>query len=120
MTTNEHIDMDANAKYVEEYVETARAHGCATESGDADSANIAYDRLVRLLEEHFAGEQRSRLCTLLDHHNPSVRVFAAVDTSSIDRKKSERVLEEVMSTPGLVGFSAKMTLRELRAGRLKP
>jgi len=105
---------------LEEYVKAASEHGRGTESGDSDRANVAYERRGQLLARFFAGEGREQLVMLLKHEEPSVRLWAAVDTYRLDPRRSVEVLEAVAREPGLVGFSAEMTLRELKSGRLVP
>ncbi len=108
------------ATALEHYVEAAIEHCRGTETGDSDAANAAYERHGELLARFFPVERRGQLVPLLEHDNPSVRLFAAVDTYQLDPKRSAQVLETVAREPGLVGFSAEMTLRELKSGRLAP
>lgn len=110
----------AGATALSDYVDTAIQHGRGTETGDSDVANAAYHRHAELLLQDFPKEKRRLLIPLLDHKNQSVRLFAALDTYCLDPERSERVLEAVSNQPGLVGFSAEMTLRELKSGRLIP
>jgi len=104
----------------EKYVSLATAHGDATENGNSDQANIAYRKLDELFEEIKHKGLRGELSQLLTHANPSVRSEAAFHTYVLDPCRSESVLEEVSTVPGLIGFSAGMTLRQIRNGELKP
>ena len=118
-TTRKPGDAD-EARALRDYVKAAIEHGRGTETGDSDMSNAAYERHAQLLTRFFPDERRGQLGSLLDHENPSVRLWAALDTYRLDPKRSVEVLEAVAREPGLVGFSAEMTLRELRSGRLTP
>ncbi len=102
------------------YVELAKRHREATENGNSDAANVAYHALDTLFSEIVAAGERNTLVPLLDHENPSVRAKAALHTYVLDARRSEAVLERVAAEPGLVGFSAGMTLRQLKNGGLTP
>ena len=120
MTTTRNSDDADEATALDEYIKAAIEHGQGIEAGDPDVSNAAYERHAHLLARFFPEEQRRQLVSLLNHESPSVRLWAALDTFQLDPKRSVEVLEAVAREPGLVGFSAEITLRELRAGRLAP
>lgn len=106
---------------ISNYVEQAIAHDRATEEGNSDAANKAYDKNMEALKElrKLPDKGKVILSRLLSHENVGVRVSAATHLLPLDEKKAVRVLEEVSKLPGLVAFDAKMVLQEWRAGRLQ-
>jgi hypothetical protein len=103
-----------------EYVTAAQAHGAGTEEGSATITNRAYDRIVKafsiLLGYGKAGRQA--ILSLCDHENRSVRSWAAAHSLKYDAKKAEATLKELSEGPGLLAFSAEMTLKEWKKGTL--
>jgi len=120
MTSNhEKLDVSITTT-IDRYVALASRHGEATEQGNSDDANSAYSDLEELLADILRSGDREQLVPLLTHTNSAVRAKAAFHTYALDAKRSESVLEEVANGPGLVGFSAGMTGKQLRSGALKP
>ena len=113
----EHLGMTTN---VERYVKFAIKHGEATENGNSEDANSAYTKLESFFAEIVESGERVKLVPLLRHENPAVRAHAAFHTYIIDAQRSESVLDEVASAPGLIGFSAGMTLKQLKSGVVTP
>ena len=107
------------AGILEDYVQTAIQHGKATDDGDSNLANNAYDHLDELFQEILVSERRRELLPLLDHEDPSVRSKAAFHTLTIEPTLAEAALEAVAAGPGLIGFSAEITLSQWRLGKLK-
>lgn len=120
MTSREDCNQTGAPSILDRYVLAAMKYGDATEQGNSDEANTAYFELERLFAEIERNGDREKLVPLLIHASPSVRAEAAFHTYVLDTNRSESVLEEVASGPGLVGFSAGMTLKQLRNGELTP
>jgi hypothetical protein len=57
---------------------------------------------------------------LLQSPNPAIRMSAVGLLLPTVPEQAEPVLEQLTEQPRFLGLSAKMTLREWRAGRLKP
>lgn len=103
------------------YVNAARAHGEATEAGDADAANRAHDQLAQALSELRQSPDRGRtiLAELLTHEDPHVGCWAGTHLLPVDPERAVKALSSLSRDPGIAGFNAKMVLREWEAGRLK-
>jgi Domain of unknown function (DUF2019) len=107
---------------VEEFVDAVIRHGVATESGDHGTTNKQYkryDRLRKLLEQQ-GDAGRDAIRGLLRHPSPWVRMVAASTCLKFDEKEATRILEALEKETGIVGFDAKMVLREWRAERRRP
>lgn len=101
------------------FVNACIAKGEGEESGNTQNDRKYYKAIhasyLRLKNEGRLEE----LLELLSHENPYVRLWAAGYTLQIDAKKAETALEELAALRGVMaGFSASITLREWRAGRL--
>jgi len=107
---------------VEEFVDAIARHGAAAEAGAYKTTNKQYkryDKLRKRLEQK--GEAgRHAIHALLEHSNPWVRLVAASIYLKYREAEATKVLEAVERDTGIVGFNAKMVLREWRAGRLHP
>jgi hypothetical protein len=57
--------------------------------------------------------------TLLQDSDIGVQAWAAAYALEFDPAAGEPVLSKLAEQPGLIGFGAKMTLTEWRAGRLR-
>ncbi len=120
MTTNEKACATDTTMIIDRYVALATKHGEATEYGNSDDANAAFKELNEVFACIVKGNERERLVPLLTHPNPSVRAKAAFHTYALNAQRSASVLEEVSHGPGLVGFSAGMTLKQLKSGGVTP
>lgn len=107
---------------LEEYIATAIEHSRASESGDFRRANRCADRLAELRDAlQASGKLRQVLRPLLRHHEPAVALWAAADLllagpDNDALEALERVAREHAGTS--LGFDARITLEEWRAGRL--
>lgn len=105
----------------ENFIAAAIDHGRFTLSGDFKNCNKAYDRIIvaarKLKDTPDGGE--AVLIDLLSYADDSVKSWAAAYLLQLRPEEAVNTLEEVASRPGLVAFSAGMTLKEWRAGRLK-
>ena len=111
--------MTPTTDHIGKFVDACIAKGEGEESGntkqDRKHYEIIHSSYLRLKE---AG-RLEELLELLNHENPYVRLWAASYTLQIAPAKAERTLEELSCIRGVpAGFSASITLKEWRAGRL--
>jgi hypothetical protein len=107
---------------VARYAQAAAAHGRATEAGDAKSANEAYEAVAGLYGElRRRGQAAQRaLLPLLTNADLGVRAWVGAHALEFAATEAEPVLTAMSEIPkSLVSFSAKMTLREWREGKLR-
>ena len=100
-------------------------NACIAKGEDEESGNTKDDRKhYKILHSSYlqlkdAG-RLEELLELLTHENPYVRLWAASYTLQIAPVRAESTLEELSGTRGVpAGFSASITLKEWRAGRLQ-
>ena len=106
---------------VARYRAGASEHGKSTESGDYKAGNKAADRVAaayRTLRERGLSSQL-KLLPLLRDPETGVRGWAGAHALEFAPDQGELVLTQLASQRGLIAFSAKMTLQEWRAGRLR-
>ncbi len=107
---------------VDRYATSADAHARATDAGDSSAANDAFEAIstiYRELRRRGISAQRA-LLPLLHDPRPGVRGWAgahALEFAPDDGERTLTVLSETSSS--LVGFSAKITFQEWRAGKLR-
>ncbi|WP_169791508.1 DUF2019 domain-containing protein [Sandaracinus amylolyticus] len=105
---------------VRRYADAARRHEQGTNDADPRKANRAARELTRLWKQiRRSDEQLAEFVELLGHEALSVRLWAATHLLPIDPLRAERAIEELTREPGILGFGARMTLQEWRAGRLR-
>jgi hypothetical protein len=106
---------------VRHYAEAATSHGRATEQGDYVKGNAAHEvisSVYRELRRRGPDAQRA-LLDLLGDPEVGVRCWAASHALEFSPADGERVLSELAGVPkSLVSFSAKMTLKQWRDGKL--
>lgn len=97
--------------------------GRAQSEGDTRRANKVHDRdLIPALREVAitGGEEIESVVELADHVNPSVGLWAATFALRYETARGEAALTRLTHLPSLsIGFSAEVTLKEWRAGRLE-
>jgi hypothetical protein len=119
------ISSRSTSELVEAYASAAAFHGRATEVSDpreTRSANRAADLIAAIYREFRArgNEACEHLLPLLSHPEPGVRGWAGAHALEFAPKLGEPVLEELARLPrSPVGFSAEITIREWKAGRLR-
>lgn len=118
MSTIEQTRSEDLTTKIDRYVALSIRHGQATESGNYEDANSAYKEIEIIFDQLLQSGNRSALVPLLSHENASVRAKAAFHTYVLDSHRAEVVLEGVAASSSLVGFSAGMTLKQLRSGGL--
>lgn len=108
---------------VEKYREISARHGHAIEAGNHKAANRDFDMIVAINEElrGRGTEAHRQLLGLLNDQEPGTRCWAATDVLVFAPQEGERALAELAKIPkSLVGFTAKMTLQQWKAGTYKP
>jgi hypothetical protein len=111
---------DALQALISRYALAAAMHGHATEKGDFVAGNQAHETVASVYRElRRRGITAQRvLLPLLVHHEPGVRGWAASHALEFAATEGEAVLIAMSDVPkSKVSFSARMTLREWRAGR---
>lgn len=108
------------AVLVGKYVKAAQAHA-REKLKDARAANLEHDRVVQAFHqlEALGEEGWSAMRGLASHEDPEVRTWAATHLLRVDPEMACRVLEDLSTEPGFVGFEAGIVLTEWRAGRLR-
>lgn len=105
---------------LKQYISGAEEHGQGTESGDHKKANLAYshinDAYKKLKEKN---PKLTDLIPLLSHSNSSVRSWAASHLLSINSEAALPVLEKISQEKGLTAFSAEMTIKQWKEGKLE-
>lgn len=111
-------------RLVEDYRAAAERHGSATQQGDYETANESHDRLHQIVVAigTHGEEGRRALHELMKQEKVGdhVRLWAATHLLVWAPETAQKTLEDVVTKGGVVGFSARMVLREWQAGRLKP
>jgi hypothetical protein len=115
----EEMQSATNEELISKYIRLAIVHG---ELRGAKEANLAFDEAVTIWREL---QQRGSTAIemfshLLESDSPIIRLSAAAKLLFVMPQKAEQVLEQLTGEPRLLGHSASMTLKEWRAGRLKP
>lgn len=104
---------------IERFAELAIIH---RELRTAKEANKAFRESIVVLREltRRGAMAVEKFLLLLEASNPAVRLSAAAKALFIAPEIAELVLEELAAETKLIGFEARMTLKEWRAGRLTP
>lgn len=114
------VEDESDEALIKTYRIAASVHGRASASGDSRAANRAHKRLAlayRTLRARGPGSQ-AKLLSLIRDRDVGVRAWVAAHALEFSPAAGEPVLVDLAAQPGLVGFGAKMTLQEWRAGRL--
>lgn len=83
----------------------------------ANKLFVEIHRIAVILRQ--SDEGRAGIETLLRHSNRGVRVKSAGDALEWDSTEAVRALDNLASSSGSHSFTASVTLREYRAGRLR-
>lgn len=103
------------------YRAAAAAHSRATLSGDAREANRQYAELnaAFVILRSMDPPGLALLTPLMTDEDAGVRLWSASHLLSIAPDRASKVLEKLdQQEANLIGFDAKQTLKEWRAGRL--
>ncbi len=102
------------------FVDACIAKGEGEESGNTKKDRKHYKIIHSSYLQLKDAGRLEELLNFLNHENPYVRLWAASYTLQIAPVKAEKTLEELSMTKGVMaGFSASITLKEWRAGRLQ-
>jgi hypothetical protein len=117
MNKNE-IRAATNQALLERFEQTAVIH---RELNTAEESNRAFDEGVAIWGElkQRGKEAVDLFLTLLHSANPAVQMNAAGLALLDAPEQAEPVLQQLTTEPRLLGFSARMTLKQWRDGELK-
>ena len=104
---------------IQKYKKAAELHGEGTLEGDSNKTNSAHDILIEVYSELKNNDSVKNLQVLIKDPNASVRAWSAMHLLPLFENESIDILDEVSKEKSLVGFSALMTLKEWKAGKLK-
>lgn len=92
----------------------------AQELNDAKEINRFHDSIVNcyLILKATGDDDVKKLSKLLNHSNSYVVLWAATHLLPFTEKLAKSVLTDLVDTDSLLGFEAKMTLKEWDIGRL--
>lgn len=107
-------------KLIEEYVEAAINYGESIEKGNSKEANKNATKMHEIRNKIKQVENyHNWFIPLLNHENDYVKLYSAYLLLQVVPEKAEIVLVELSKKRKLLGFEAKMTLKEWRKGNLK-
>jgi len=103
------------------YAASAQVHGAATKEGEYERANAAHDVVLDAYRKlRAAGDEGIRaLQELMEHHNDSVRCWAATHCLPTAQAKAEAVLMDLAEGMGAIAFTAEIVLEEWHKGTLE-
>lgn len=109
-----------DAEIIVTYRTAAVAHLAHSSEGAYKKANPQAEIIAACYRELRSRGQRSQaaLLALLDDRDAAVRMWAGSHALEFAPELAEPVLTELEEGESLAAFSARMTLREWRAGRL--
>lgn len=105
--------------YLEKFVEACIKKGNADSLGDYKTSNKCYKIINSVYKNLKKNNSVNDLVKLLVNENLYVKLWASRFTLQIETDLAQKTLREISKFPGLIGFEAKMTLKEWRKGNLK-
>jgi len=104
-----------------EYAKFAAEHGAASEEGDSEAANRAFEKLVAVYRalRNLGETGQNVVAGLMEHESPSVRGWAAAHSLKSHEDKAIATLENLSDGVGAVAFTAEIVLGEWRNGTLE-
>jgi len=112
--------MKITESLIEQFCEAASQHAASTESGDYKQGNKAHQRIVDALQQLDIQQATKLLRPLLQNPNVGTRLWAAAYLLRSNAFDAEASLEAIAAQADIHSFNAQMTLKEWRAGRLRP
>lgn len=111
--------MNDKEEIIEAFRIAASTHAQATENGDYKTANKNYDDIVRSAK--YLREKYSILDLepLLESDNVGVRLWSASYLLNAASSNAVTTLEEIAKASSIHSFTAEMTLKQFRAGKLE-
>ena len=101
------------ARLVATYCQGAYEHGYAASAFEpARIVNRAYRKLAKALERlrEMEADWHVHLVPLLDHEDPHIRAWAAVDLYKLFPERARTIMEELAARPGTAQFRASNML----------
>ena len=105
---------------IDQFCAAASQHAASTESGDYKRGNKAHQRIIDALQQLEVQQATQLLRPLLQNPNVGTRLWTAAYLLRSNASDAEASLEAIAAQAGIHGFDAEMTLKEWRAGRLRP
>jgi hypothetical protein len=121
MSESQKYEEFATEELVRLYQEAASAHGQAKRSRDFRAGNPAAETIAAIYREirKRGLEHQRTLLPLLLHSDNGVRSWAAAHALEYEPRQGEAILLDISKLEGLEGFSASMTLKVWREGKLR-
>ena len=90
----------------------AKAHGCAMQDGDDETANRLHAQIMAILDSvvEIGEEGDSALIELLDHPDTSVRLWSATRVLRIDEGRAKDTLQGISCDKGILALNARTVL----------
>ena len=104
---------------VSKFEEVAKERWIYLEEGDSKKGNKCYDELLSIATELRNEGKLNELECLIDVDDDGVKFEVASKLLTVDNVKAEQVLLKITEKTGTLPFTAKMTLKQWRAGKLK-
>ena len=106
---------------LKKFIEACIAKGEAEETGNVKPReDRKYYKIINSVYSYLKNNhQLEELSNLLDHENVYVQLWASSYMLQLSGSKAEKVLENLATLKGNIGFCAEMTLQEWRKGNLK-
>lgn len=111
--------MNENEKKVKIFIDASIKYGEAIETGDSQKANRQSLKVRKMREQLGACGQLKLLIPYMMHESEYVRLNVASSLISVLPYDSKNVLIDLEKRKGLVGFEAKMFLREWEKGNIR-
>jgi methionine synthase I (cobalamin-dependent) len=89
------------------------------DNDDSTMGNKCYEELLKLAQELRDEGKLQKLDVLLDNENEGVLFETASKLLTLNLRKAEQTLERLADKKGVLPFTAKMTLKQWKAGKLK-
>ncbi len=91
---------------------------CALLHSKGVNPNKNYDAMRKMIYKLSEEGQLMDLSPLLQHEEPAVRLIAALCLRNMMPQEAEHTMKELFQIPTMVGFNAKHTYKEWKAGNL--
>lgn len=108
--------MNLGDRLLDQYVNSAIAHGDASVDGNHNKANLNYDKIVKCFKELQKAGGSEKLLDLLRHDDASVRLWAATHSLESNEHKAVAVLHELSIADHFSSLSAQIVLDQWEKG----
>ena len=106
-------------KKIERFRDIAEKRWEYLEKGDSKNGNKCFDELEKMIIELKAENNLKGLIVLLEYPDDGVKLETASKLLSLYPTKSVQVLESLAMGRGILPFTAKQTLKQWKAGKMK-